>query len=417
ETAWISFHAFNETTGKFNDTPMAFYYPADPGSPKAHYDWDPAKQEYVKVEDTKGHFERVEHCKHTFKTDSATSPVGALLPFPLEKSTISYQVRVSNVLNDLTPDIYTLTLNRRVNSLDVANIRFNSRKALPLYSQQLAVELKDGALHVKGALVDGLKRDYPANTISTKLTAAQTDFMRMTQDASGKLLIEKNLGTAATPNWSTSRAVAGMENLHVYKIQVSKGTVGNTVLSATARDAATHVDVDGDLLFSDKTTETTNKPVIDTHAMKVGDTMFYPILVGSRDLYHLPGGTATLPDEIGIVVLQVSMVERIEDLDVKIIVGSSAADNSTWLEAQVGEPEVTQETLSWSKNPLSSSTVYHRTAIVSTTTTTAWIMAEAGMESSTVTIRSDDAAGSILSRDLAHTSALREMELSGPTYV
>ncbi|MCM1296220.1 MAG: cadherin-like beta sandwich domain-containing protein, partial [Muribaculaceae bacterium] len=87
------------------------------------------------------------------------------------------------------------------------------------------------------------------------------------------------------------------------------------------------MDVNGDLTFNlgaDETSATLNT-YLDLSNRFIGDTIYYPILVGSRDDYNMAGGV-NLPDEVRVVVLEMTIVDSVADLDLDIYTAPNQND-------------------------------------------------------------------------------------------
>ena len=132
--------------------------------------------------------------------------------------------------------------------------------------------------------------------------------------------------------------MADMSNVSVYKIEIpANSTTGK--LNVYTDDGAMNVDVDVDFTFqqfNDNMYASATR-YVNTFGMNIGDTMFYPIFVGSADYYQIFGGT--LPDEVGVIVLQITMVESLSDLDLEIFTSKTLGDQDSMKKASaVQEP-------------------------------------------------------------------------------
>ena len=107
-TAYVSIHAFDPETGTFKNEPLAKSTYADRGV------------------------------------------LQVTVPFPVDKDSYPYQVRVSNIEEDMSPRKYEITLVRKDNDLNVKDIMYNDRLAYDVRNTSASVELDaDGNLVVE----------------------------------------------------------------------------------------------------------------------------------------------------------------------------------------------------------------------------------------------------------------------------
>ena len=323
------------------------------------------------------------------------------LPIPVGQDSARYMVVVSNVLGDSKPAIYYVNVVRRLTGLEVERLTVNERGAVLMRSDNenttfnLELDVDDqGRLIVREGQGDWdtvmtSSNLYQGNSVNSDLAGnVLTDSVRdgivATMGADGLIRLSHVDETGRSTQ-------VILRNVEVYRADM---TVDETTadIYAEIRDQQEFVDVHTSLSSFHMGLDSSEKDVKYGAAdglvhlpvdMKNDDTIFYPILLGSRDTYAMGSGDDAwqLPAQVRLVLLKLTKRENAADLDLEIQISRFNGKTDPIIATAPASNDITMGT--WDGH---SEMIYEREATLTQGMTLIDIMGKAAVETSIVSI-------------------------------